>query len=181
MARTRLLSQSLRRGFWRARDGAAAVEFALVALPFMFMLFAILEIALIFTIDSVLDNATVETGRLVRTGQASAMSMTTADQFKEELCDRMIIFEGPCLDPGTTAIDVRIIPQFDVDLDNPAADGEFAAGETQFTPGGPGNLILVRVWYKQPIITAFLAPGSQELLSGKRILASTTAFRNEPA
>ena len=38
------------------------------------MLFAVLEMALIFTVDSVLDNAAVETGRLVRTGQATAAS-----------------------------------------------------------------------------------------------------------
>ena len=56
----------------RSRDGSAAVEFALVALPFCFMIFAILEVVLIFTLDSVLENAAINTGRLVRTGQAEA-------------------------------------------------------------------------------------------------------------
>ena len=39
----------------RNRDGAAAVEFGLVILPFCVMIFAILEVALIFTLDSVLE------------------------------------------------------------------------------------------------------------------------------
>lgn len=172
--------RSLRRGLWRAQDGAAAVEFGLVALPFLFMLFAVLEMALFFTLDSVLDNATVETGRLVRTGQVTSASMTP-EQFQEELCNRMSIFADNCRAPNTTTIDVREVPQFDADIENPADDGELAAGETGFDPGGPGSLILVRVWYRQPIITAFLAPGEQDKARGYRLLSSTTAFRNEPA
>ncbi len=172
--------RSLRRGLWRAQDGSAAIEFGIVALPFLFMLFAVLEMALIFTVDSVLDNAAVETGRLVRTGQVSAQAMTR-EQFKDELCDRMSIFESSCRAEGTTTIDVRVVPQFDTPLDNPADDGDIQAGETSYTPGDPGNLILMRVWYRHPIFTAFLAPGMQEQANGYRLLASTTAFRNEPA
>ena len=59
--------------------------------------------------DSVLENATIETGRLVRTGQASAQSMT-AGTFKTALCSRMSIFSGDCESNAT--IDVRVIPQF---------------------------------------------------------------------
>src|SRR5690606_25010801 len=84
-----------RRGFLRATEGSAAIEFAMVALPFLFMLFAILELVVVFMLDSVLDNATVETGRLVRTGQASAAGMT-ATQFKTSVCARMSIFAGDC-------------------------------------------------------------------------------------
>ena len=65
-------------GLLRNRDGSAAVEFGLVVLPFCVMIFAILEVALIFTLDSVLENAAIGTGRLVRTGQGSAQGMTAA-------------------------------------------------------------------------------------------------------
>lgn len=150
----------------------------MVAFPFFFMLFAILEIALIFTIDSVLDSATTEAGRLIRTGQAGAQSMTKL-QFREEVCERMTVFEPGCLDQLT--VDVQVVPQFDVILDDPVADGDLDDSETGYTNGAPADLMLVRVWYQQPLVTAFLAPGLTELGDGTHVLTAATAFRNEPA
>ena len=67
----------------------------MVAFPFFFMLFAIMEVGLIFVTDSILENATIETGRLIRTGQAANSSLTAA-QFKTSLCSRMSIFSSDC-------------------------------------------------------------------------------------
>ena len=75
------------RGLLHNREGSAAVEFALVAVPFCVMIFAILEVALIFTLDSVLENAAISTGRLVRTGQASAQGLTAAE-LRPRVCGR---------------------------------------------------------------------------------------------
>lgn len=175
----RFPGRSLRRGFWRARDGATALELAFVFGPFCFMLFAIAEIALIFTIDSVLDNAVIETGRLIRTGQAFDASMT-AEDFEEDLCDRMTVFASHCRAAGTTTVDVRVVPQFAVPLTDPSDDGVLDPSEVAYTNGGPGNLILVRVWYRQPLLTAYLAPGVTPWTGGTRLLRSATAFRNEP-
>jgi len=169
----------LRRGFLRATDGSAAIEFGMVALPFLFMVFAILELCLVFVLDSVLDNATAQTGRLVRTGQASAASMT-AEQFKTSLCGRMSIFSGDCASRVT--IDVREIPQFAIVPPDPMADGTtFDPGVLTYTNGDPGDLILVRVWYRHPLITPLLAQGLSRLNDGTARLTAATAFRNEPA
>ena len=54
----------------RAREGAAAVEFAMVALPFFVLLYSLIELGLVFMIDAVAENAVVDATRLVRTGQA---------------------------------------------------------------------------------------------------------------
>lgn len=154
------------------------MEFALIAFPFFAMLFAILEIALIFTVDSILDNAVIDTGRLVRTGQASAASMTK-EQFKEELCKRMSIFAGHCRKAGTITIDVQAVEQFAVNTDDPFADGD--ASDAPYTNGVPGDLMIVRVWYAQPLITAFMAQGLNRQPDGTTRLSATTAFRNEPS
>ncbi len=162
------------------------MEFSLVALPFLFMIFAILELALIFVLDSVLDNATIETGRLVRTGQADAQSMTKA-QFKTSLCGRMSIFASDC--DSRVFIDVRVIPQFDEPLPDPIVsedkDGvrtsSFNEADLDYSNGEPGDLVVVRVWYKQPLITTFLAQALPRLDNGTALLTATTAFRNEPA
>ncbi|WP_298745751.1 TadE/TadG family type IV pilus assembly protein [uncultured Brevundimonas sp.] len=162
----------------RNRDGSAAVEFALVALPFCFMIFAVLEVALIFTLDSVLENAAIDTGRLVRTGQASAQGMT-ATEFKAQLCSRMSIFSGDC--PARASIDVRVIPQFDTTPPDPLAGEGFDPSSLTYANGNPGDLILVRVWYQHPLLTTFLSQGLSQIGDRTAVLTATTAFRNEPA
>lgn len=174
-------SPVLRRGFLArllaARDGSAAVEFGMVALPFCLMMFAILELGLVFVTDSVLENATIETGRMIRTGQASAQGMTAA-QFKTSLCSRMSIFAPDCASRAT--VDVRVIPQFAAPPPDPMAGGAFDAGGMNYCIGNPGSLVLVRVWYRQPLLTTFLAQGLSRLNDGTAMLTATTAFRNEP-
>lgn len=150
----------------------------MVALPFCLMIFAILELGLVFVTDSVLDNATIETGRLVRTGQASAQAMTP-EQFKTSLCSRMSIFTPDCAARAT--VDVREVPQFAATPPDPMSGGTFNNGVLTYTNGAPGSLMVVRVWYRHPLITTFLAQGLSRLNDGTAMLTATTAFRNEPA
>lgn len=163
-----------------ASEGSAAVEFALVALPFFFMLFAIMEIGLIFVTDAVLTNAVMETGRLVRTGQASQSNLTPA-QFKTALCSRMNILSSGC--DGRATVDVRVIPQYrqiNPPPPDPLSGASFSTNGLTYTNGQPGSLVLVRVWYKQPLFTPFLAQGLSRLGDGDSVLTATATFRNEP-
>ncbi|MCG6277611.1 pilus assembly protein, partial [Vibrio vulnificus] len=66
------------------------MEFALVAAPFFLLLGAIMELAMVFVLDSVLEAATMDTGRMIRTGQADAQGFDAA-RFKEEVCSRMSV------------------------------------------------------------------------------------------
>lgn len=167
----------LRRGLLRNDDGSAAIEFAFVALPFLFMIFAILEVALIFTLDSILENAAIDTGRLIRTGQASAQGMTAA-QFEESLCSRMSVFSGDCA--AKTTIDVRVIPQFNTNPPDPLAGEGFDPSGLTYTNGAPRSLVLVRVWYEHPLLTSFLSQALSKVGDHTAVLTATTAFRNEP-
>ena len=162
-----------------SREGATAVEFALIAFPFFFLLFAIFEIALLFMTSSVLENAVIETGRQIRTGEAENADMT-ADQFKSSLCTRMTIFSGDC--PARAMVDVRVITQFkNAAPPDPLADGKsFNTSQLTYLNGKPGNLMLVRVWYKQPLITPFMTQALSQLQDGNTILTATTTFINEP-
>ena len=73
------------------KEGATAIEFAMLVLPFSLMLFVILEIALIFFIDSALDSALNKTARFVRVGTAQSQAWTL-DDFKEEVCANMAYY-----------------------------------------------------------------------------------------
>jgi Flp pilus assembly protein TadG len=167
----------LSRSLLRDSGGSAAVEFGMLALPFMLMVFAILEIGLVFVTDSILENATITTGRLVRTGQASALGMTS-ETFKASLCSRMSIFSSDCV--NRAQIDVRVIPQFATVPPDPMDGGAFDEGELTYSNGAPGDLILVRVWYRHTLITTFLSQGLSRLSDGTAMLTAATAFRNEP-
>lgn len=173
----RRAGRGARRGFLRARDGSTAVEFGMVALPFCLMMFAILELGLVFVTDSVLENAAIETGRLVRTGQASAQGMNAAG-FKTALCSRMSIFSADCATRAT--VDVRVIPAFNTTPPDPMSGGTFNTSGLTYTNGTPGDLVLVRVWYNQPLLTTFMSQGLSRLNDGTVRMTATTAFRNEP-
>lgn len=175
MRRPLIRSSDLNR---RSREGVSAVEFAMVAFPFFFMMFAIIEVGVIFVTDSMLANASMETGRLVRTGQASKSSLT-ADQFKAKFCSRMSIFSGQC--SGRLTVDVREIPQFrNQTPPDPTANGTFDTSKLTYQTGKPGSLMLIRVWYRQPLFTPFLAQSLSKLKDGKMVMMATTSFRNEP-
>ncbi|MGH7028117.1 TadE/TadG family type IV pilus assembly protein [Brevundimonas sp.] len=169
---------SLARRLMRAREGSTAVEFAMVALPFFMLLFAILEIGLILLLDAVVETAVADTGRLVRTGQAQQQAMTP-ELIKTKLCAKMSVFAGDC---DTRAfIDVRVVDNFSNPLvPDPTASGTFDASSLSFTPGGPGDLVLVRIWYEQPVATPFLSQALSKMADGKVLLTTTLAFRNEP-
>jgi Flp pilus assembly protein TadG len=168
-----------RRAARRARrEGAAAVEFALVAAPFFFMMFAVLELGLIFVVDAVLENATVEASRIVRTGRAD-MEDISAEDFKTALCAGMSVFQNDCQSRAT--IDVRTVPSFrNTDPPDPIEDGEMNDDDLEYLTGEPGDLMLIRVWYAQPLVTPFMSQALSRLNSGDAVISVTTAFRNEP-
>ena len=60
----------LLRAFTRNRNGSAAIEFAILALPFFVVVFAIAEIAVMYFVDSGLDAALHKAVRQVRVGVA---------------------------------------------------------------------------------------------------------------
>src|SRR5690606_29428239 len=77
-----------RRGFRRSEDGGAAIEFAIVIVPFLALLFAILETAIVFFAGQLLESAVADSARLIMTGQAQQQGFNQA-KFKEEVCKRV--------------------------------------------------------------------------------------------
>lgn len=173
--------RSLRRliiGFGRRNDGAAAVEFAIVVVPFFALLFAIIELALVFWAGQVLETATHDASRLIMTGQAQKQSFDQT-RFKQELCSRVL---GLFNCNAGILIDVRTSGAFaSADLGRPALkNGKIDNSGFQFQAGGPGDIVVVRVMYEWPLILRTFGLDLADLPSGKRLLMSAVAFRNEP-
>ncbi|NKF34118.1 pilus assembly protein, partial [Pseudomonas sp. BGM005] len=60
------------------RQGVAAIEFAILALPLFIMLFGIIEVSLMFFVNSALDASVHKISRMIRTGEVASSKITLA-------------------------------------------------------------------------------------------------------
>jgi Flp pilus assembly protein TadG len=169
------------------RRGATAVEFAILALPFVFMIFAILELALVFMVNVSLDNAVAIEGRKFRTGQECISPSDTGGvaRLTQNICNNMSWLQAQC--PTKLFVDIRSFSSFS-GATSPAAPTTVNAGQTvidqsklQDTSGGSGTINVLTAYYEWPLLTPFLYGGLQTLPgSGQHLLISTEVMSFEP-
>lgn len=158
----------------RARDGATAVEFALIATPFFLLLMAILELGLVFLVSTTLEHATHEASRQIRTGEFQEAGGVSADDFETLVCDQLSWMGDSC--KAQLDVDVRAYATIAQMLTPPPYDPE----EACFEAGGPGQVVLARTSIRWKIFTPLLRPSMATSGDGKRLIRATTAFKNEP-
>jgi Flp pilus assembly protein TadG len=168
---------SILRRFRRNRRGSAAVEFALVAPMFFAVLFAIIELALVFFSSQILETVTQDTARLIMTGQAQDAAYTQT-LFKDKLCAKLIVMFD-C--KNGVSIDVQSYKTFDtVDISSPIDATKSFVPPNNYLPGGPTDIVVVRLFYKWPVFVTGLGFNLANLSGNKRLLTATAAFQNEP-
>ncbi len=159
------------------KEGAAAVEFAFIAFPFLFLVFALIEVTFMFFVSTTLENAAMEASRRIRTGELQ-LSGATGEDFRQAICDGVSVLV-PCDD--AVYVDVRTFNDFDsVTYNSPVTDGEFDEGSMQVDFGDAGDIVIVRVYYIWNVFTPQLGTGLANLSGGRRLIAASAAFRNEP-
>jgi Flp pilus assembly protein TadG len=163
----------------RRQDGTAAIEFAIVGGPFIALLAAIMQTALVFFAGRILDNAVFETGRLLLTGQAQTAKLSQAN-FAQDVCAQLPLF----FDCSKLMVDVQSASSFaTANTAVPTLTFNEAGQVTntwQYQPGGPGAIVVMRVMYQWPIFLGPLGAGLANLPNGHRLLMSAAAFKNEP-
>ena len=169
-----------------AKDGATAIEFALLAIPFFMLLFAILELAIIFFISSTLNHAVGESGRQIRTGNFQNCGQAA---FKASICDRMAGI-GNC--DAKLRVDVESDASFStITLVDPPAPpvtppGAPAPSVTNgvYNPNAETNagapVVLRALYYHKLILPAQLTRLENVPNSNTHVISATTAFQNEP-
>jgi Flp pilus assembly protein TadG len=165
--------------FVRCRKGATAVEFALVAAPFLALLVALLQTALVFFAGRVLDETTEQASRVILTGQAQQSKMTQAG-FTNYVCQNTFAL----FNCNNFMINVQNYSDFaSANTTTPTltfnAQGQ-VTNTWNFNPGNPGDIVVVQVMYQWPIILGPLGFNLSNLSNGNRLLISTAAFKNEP-
>lgn len=173
----RAAASAVGRRFSRNREGATALEFAIVCMPFFFLLLAVMEIAYMFFLSVMVDNAALSSARKIRTGQMQ-MASASAEDFWEDVCEGIEVV-APC--EGRLFLDVQTYDSFGVTREPPPVeDGEFDPSDLGVDFGEEGDIVLVRAYYVWDVIFPDLGTGLSNLAGGKRLLVSTVAFRNEP-
>lgn len=165
------------KGFGQSRRGSTAVEFAMIAGPFFFFLMALIEVAAVFFASTVIENAVLESARLIRTGQLQNGGGDAAS-FRAEICDRIEVVA----DCDRMVFEVAVFEDFDgiaptAPLDG---DGNLGTGNMGFDPGDAGDIVLVRVYYAWPLFLPNFAGQLSNMADNQRLITAATVFRNEP-
>jgi Flp pilus assembly protein TadG len=153
------------RRFAGDRGGAAAIEFAVVVLPFLILLFGVLELALVFIINISLSNATAYEARQFRVGNLEATGITSTSSsgiqidladMKTKICNQIIIIPtATCV--NQLQIDVRVLTAFNgTNSENPVSGSTFNTSGLCYYSGGPGDIVEMRVYYLWPLINPLL-------------------------
>lgn len=172
------LRRPLRR-FARAKRGAAAVEFALVAGPFFFLMFAVIETAVIYFAQTSLDMSMSQAQRVIRTNAAQSSNMTQA-QFRTLVCQNFTQFlAADC--QNNLWIDVDSFPSLaGVNITPPMTNGAVNPANLSYSPGGPDDIVLIRLYYAWDVQTPMFEKLLGNMSDGRRLLISQRLIRNEP-
>lgn len=175
---------SLSARFLGDRRGSTALEFAMLAVPFALLVFAILESCISFAGQEVMANITDDVARQLRTGQVRKANATEAT-LKSMICSRLeIMVAKDC--PGLE-VDLRAYPSFAAAAQAGfnIQDGEIAlTGITPSTftvsPGLAESINMLRVFYKWPVMTDFMAKSMANLKDGNTLHFASMTWKNEP-
>jgi len=172
------LASSCRRLVGR-EDGAAALEFALVAAPFIALMLAVLQTVLAFFAGQVLESAVADASREILTGQAQTSNMTQQG-FAQAVCNKVqTLFSCAGL-----MVDVQTAASFSAaNTGQPTLTYDGSGNVTnawQYNPGTPGDIVVVRVMYLWPVVVGPLSLNLSSQQGNKLLLMSTAVFKNEP-
>lgn len=187
-------AQGRLREFVRSRDGTAAIEFALLAIPYFLIIFAILETFVAFTAEQVISNAVDTLSRQIRTGQITA-SNTTQQQFRQAFCNEISVLitcsSSEAATPSSLYLDVESYTSFaamPTTVPRQSSTDPYSDLKTTgfaFAPGGAKSMNMVRAYYRWQIMTDLLRPyltnirPSDGSMPTTYLIVSTAAFQNE--
>jgi Flp pilus assembly protein TadG len=166
------------RRFLRREDGAAAIEFGIVILPFLLLMFLIMETGLVFFASQTLETVVADSARLIRTGQGKTFDEAA---FKAEVCKRATVLFS-CSSARGIFVDVQS-PSSYASIDRSVKYDSSGKPITQYSSAAATTakaIVVVRLMYNWPILFPLTAKFLGDNGNGSRMLVATAAFRNEP-
>lgn len=171
-----MLGKILKR-FIKKSEGTTAIEFSLLAIPYLFLSLGIIELAIMYAAASMLEGATGSAARLIRTGQVQqAQGIDPETMFRERMCGFATVLIN-CDDVVVEVVQLDSFADFDTTAPQFDADGNMIS--QGFNPGGSNNQVLIRTAYRYEMMTPFIGV----LLAGPdnaRMFMSTIVLQTEP-
>jgi Flp pilus assembly protein TadG len=163
-------------GWVRKKDGTTAIEFALMAIPYIILTLGIMEISIMYAAATLLEGATGSAARLIRTGQIQESGANPEEAFREALCEYATVLIR-CDD---VVIEVQPLASFDdYESMDPVYDEDGNMVSSGFNAGDADSRVMIRVAYRYTMMNAFVGT----LLAGptnSRLFMSTIVMQNEP-
>jgi Flp pilus assembly protein TadG len=161
------------------KKGSVAIEFGIMAMPFVALIFAILESCLSFATQQLISNAVDRVSRDVRTGRIKAADIS-GTKLHTLICDKIALM-APDTCPDLI-VDLNTYANFSAVPKKIPFTGTGDINQSGFTvkPGGPSTINHMRVYYRWPIMTDFLRQSMSNMPGGKTLLLSSATWRNEP-
>ena len=156
---------SLRR-FRKSQDGAAAVEFAMVALPFFGLILAVIELSIFFFASRYLEDGLFNASRKVLTNRLDTASICTT--FPQEVKNELANW----FNPAKLTISVTPLPSFT----SPGGAIDLNAGGCTF--GATGQTMIIRATYAYPFQGFRFISGNPNMGTNYAVTAAT-AFQVE--
>lgn len=182
------------KNFARNTNGATALEFSLLALPFMLLVFGIIELAIVFFTTTSLQHNLFEETREIRVGNSETICGAIED-IEAGVCGRLNVQN--CRQNlainitriSSSQFDAAALAQFQgdslevvLDGDGNATEDLDLAGFRALDTGIQGNeIVIAKAIYQHDLILPGGATGLATAgLGGKRAIAVTQAIRTEP-
>ena len=172
-----MVNMSWRRftGWGRGTEGTTAIEFSLLAVPFMFFVMGIIELSMMFLGEAVLNGAVYDASRAIRTGQAQ-QSADPETTFTNVLCNHA----QALMDCANLEYQVETLDSFsDADL-APQLDEDGHMIVPPFDAGGVSDIVIIRVTYLYPLMTPGIGQFFADYPGNHKLLMATAVFESEP-
>jgi Flp pilus assembly protein TadG len=168
--------------FGAAEDGVAAVEFALVVMPFIMVLGVVLETGVMMFTEYTLQASVQQAARLMRTGQAQATGMT-ATAFKTEICKTASIVmncsSGVTVYADSAASFAALKAKLPASL-NIGAQADGTPSAASYKCGAPLEAVGVVATYDWKFIFPFMGFNANTADTSKKRLVGIAMFADEP-
>lgn len=176
--RLRRRGDAVAQSLGRDARGNTLIEFAMVAAPLFALMLAIIETSIVFFAQQGLETATEAAARSLLTGQAQQAALTQA-QFKQTACAALPGF----LDCSRLMVDVQSASSFSaVSTTRPTITFDSNGKVTNtfnFTTGGAGDIVIVRLMYIWPLPTGPLGFTLDNLPGSQRLMVATSVAKTE--
>lgn len=168
------------REFAGGTEGAAAIEFALMIFPFIYITFAIIELSLFFASSNMMESGINNSARIIRTGQLQQQTeLDPQTAFRNEVCSHLF----GLIKCDEVGIEVIAMPDDDFGGAGdyaPVYNEDGILEPREFDAGESSSVVLIRAVYRYKLLTPLFANLFSKEPDNTIPIMTTVVLQTEP-